>query len=144
MPPNLKFDSETLGLLKLFRQATSVDARDCFSTEEFVIFLAEPGKAGLAIGKAGENVKKLASLLKKNVRVYEYAEGPCGLVKNFIYPAKADIQVKDEGRLITISFENMRERRNLLSNNLQNLKLLKEIVKRHHPEIQNVVTPLTR
>ena len=56
--------------------------------DNIIIFLTESGKAGLAIGKGGANIKKLKSALKLDIKVMEFAKDPEALAKNFLFPLK--------------------------------------------------------
>ncbi len=160
---SLKFDSEALQRIQLFKQVTKVDCKDSFEfrvehslsetapQNSFVVFVTAPRTAGLAIGKAGENVKFLRSKLNKFVKIIDEAETPEDLILNFVYPMQP-LFVKIESKSATdasgnassikvanIKFANAGERRTLLGNNLANLKLLKFIVKRYFPDIADVM-----
>ncbi len=147
----MKFDSDTLHRIQLFKQVTNVDCKDCFEFNDFVVFITTQRTAGLAIGKAGENVKRIRAKLDKNVKIVDDAETPEDLIMNFLYPMQP-LFVKIESRAITapdgaerrastanIKFANAGERRALLGNNLANLKLLKFTVKRYFPDIEDVM-----
>ncbi|MBI4095940.1 MAG: NusA-like transcription termination signal-binding factor [DPANN group archaeon] len=148
---SLKFDSDTLQRIQLFKQVTRIDCKDCFEFNDYVIFITMPRTAGLAIGKAGENVKRLRTNLGKTVKIIDEAETPEDLIMNFLYPMQP-LFVKIESRAITspdgterraaianIKFANAGERRALLGNNLANLKLLKFVVKRYFPDIEDIM-----
>lgn len=133
-----KYDSTFIGYMNFFKTLTGVDARDCFPLDGILLFVTEKGKAGLAIGKAGKNILNLKSKLKKNVKIIETSDSAEGLVANFVFPLRP-ISVSKEENKVNIKFASSRERRVLLSNNLENLKQLKFVVKRYFPDIEDII-----
>lgn len=81
---------EELRYAALFESVTGITPRDAIYDPEFnrVIFIVDKNFAPLAVGKGGINVKKLRSLLGKDVEIVEYGEDPQELLKNALYPAK--------------------------------------------------------
>jgi N utilization substance protein A len=138
----LKYDIALIGYMNQFKKTTGVDAKDCFVLDDVIIFITEPGKAGLAIGKGGNNIIALKNGLKKNIKIIEAADSPENLVANFVYPlqpTKIFIEEKDGKKLINIQFGASRERRMLLSESQTKLKQLKAIVHRYYPDIDNIL-----
>lgn len=135
-----KYDVNLLGYMNVFKKVTGVNLKDCFMLDSVIIFVTEPGKAGLAIGKGGKNIQSLKNNLKKEFKILEFADDPKKLAENFVYPAKP-VSVSEEDGKISIQFATGRERRMLLTENQKRLKQLKEIIKRYHPNIEDVVIP---
>lgn len=135
-----KYDVNLLGYMNVFKKVTGVNLKDCFMLDNVIIFVTEPGKAGLAIGKGGKNIQNLKNSLKKEFKILEFADDPKKLAENFVFPAKPVSVSEDEGKL-SIQFATGRERRMLLTENQKRLKQLKEIIKRYHPNIKDVVIP---
>ncbi|MFH0869156.1 MAG: NusA-like transcription termination signal-binding factor [archaeon] len=138
----ITFDSETLRLMMYFKQATRVSCRDCFEVNGIIVFVTDAKETGLAVGKGGMNKKALESSLHKKVKILGHAENPVELTRNFLVPMQAtDISlVTEDGKdLIKIQFPSPKERRILLSNNLENLKLLKAVMARYFPNIANIL-----
>ncbi len=138
----ITFDSETLRLMAYFKQATRVSCRDCFEANGTLVFTTEPKETGLAVGKGGMNKKALENSLHKKVKILGHAENPVELTKNFLMPMQAtDIAlVSEDGKdVIKIQLPSPKERRILLSNNIENLKLLKAIMARYFPNIANIL-----
>ncbi len=137
----LKYNMSTIGYISHFKKITGVDARDCFEENGTIVFVTGPKKAGLAVGRQGENVRRLNRDLKKEIKIVEASEGAEDLVASFLYPLQAQniyVADKDGRKLLNIKFGSPRERRFLLSDNLQKLKLLKIIVKRYFSDIADV------
>jgi N utilization substance protein A len=72
------------------RILTKATALDCVIDERFerVIYVIKRGDMGLAIGKKGENIRRLQNVLGKKVEMVEYAEEPQEFIKNIFKPAE--------------------------------------------------------
>ncbi len=137
----LRYDMSTIGYISHFKKVTGVDAHDCFEENGTIVFVTEPKKAGLAVGRQGENVHRLNRDLKKDIKIVEASESAEDLVASFLYPLQAqNIFTSDKSgqKVLNIKFGSPRERRFLLSGNLQKLKLLKTIVKRYFPDVADI------
>ena len=94
--PKIVLTAEELRLITLFQDLTSATARDCIIDKENnrVIFITNPGEAGIAIGRKGANINKLRKLLSMEIEVVEYADKLEDFVKNIFTPARVkDIRV---------------------------------------------------
>lgn len=120
------FDADAINLMNLFEKQTHAAVRDCISNEN-IYFLVEEGKAGLAIGKGGENVKKLQSMLKKRVRVWEYNSDVKEFVKNMI--PETD-KIEQNGTKITIIIKSQ-DRGRVIGKGGENVKTIKEFLRRN-------------
>ena len=72
------------------RILTKSTALDCVIDDRFdrVIYVIRPGDMGLAIGKKGENIKRLQNVLGKRIEMVEYAESPDEFMVNIFKPAE--------------------------------------------------------
>lgn len=70
------------------RILTKATAFDCIIDERFerIIYIIKRGDMGLAIGKKGENIRRMQSVLGKRVEMVEYAESPDELIANIFRP----------------------------------------------------------
>jgi N utilization substance protein A len=138
----LKYDVNLIGYMNAFKQITNVDAKDCFTINDMLIFVTDKGKAGLAIGKEGKNIQALKRALMKDIKIIEHSNVIEELVANFVFPlkpAEVSIATQEDKKVINIRFNQPRERRYLLSQNQIKLKQLKTIVKRYNPEIEDIL-----
>jgi len=138
----LKYDINLIGYMNTFKQITGVDAKDCFTINETLLFVTDKGKAGLAIGKEGKNIQALKRALMKDIKIIEHSNVIEELVANFVFPlkpAEVSIATQEDKKVINIRFNQPRERRYLLSQNQIKLKQLKTIVKRYNPEIEDIL-----
>ncbi|MCL5009817.1 MAG: NusA-like transcription termination signal-binding factor [Candidatus Parvarchaeota archaeon] len=85
---SIKLDSDTISVMNVFSDVTSIPARDSFVEDDKVIFVVSQGQAGIAIGKNGVKIKMLQEMLKKEVIVIEYSDDPVKLFENVIHPNK--------------------------------------------------------
>ncbi|MFA4875964.1 MAG: NusA-like transcription termination signal-binding factor [Methanoregula sp.] len=72
------------------RILTKSTALDCVIDDRFdrVIYVIRPGDMGLAIGKKGENIKRLQNVLGKRIEMVEFAESPDAFIANIFKPAE--------------------------------------------------------
>jgi len=72
------------------RILTKATALDCVIDDRFerVIYVIRQGDMGLAIGKKGDNIRRLQNVLGKRIEMVEYAETPEAFVTNIFKPAE--------------------------------------------------------
>jgi N utilization substance protein A len=72
------------------RILTKATALDCVIDDRFerVIYVIRQGDMGLAIGKKGENIRRLQNVLGKRIEMVEYADAPEHFVINIFKPAE--------------------------------------------------------
>jgi NusA family KH domain protein, archaeal len=88
--------------LRILTRATAVD---CILDEKFdrIIYLIRPGDMGLAIGKGGENSKKLQKVLGKKIEMVEYSEDMRTFILNIFKPAEVSgIRIHEDSRVVDI------------------------------------------
>jgi NusA-like KH domain protein len=130
-----EFDQETIGLIAAFEKMTGTEVRDCIRNEA-IYFLVNPGKAAAAIGKGGQNVQNAEHMLKKQIKVYEWAENEEQFLRNLLAGVKkleingekavVTVDPKDRGAVIGKGGSNINAIRELLSRNskIKELKIL--------------------
>jgi N utilization substance protein A len=72
------------------RILTKSTAFDCVIDDRFdrVIYVIRQGDMGLAIGKKGENIRRLQNVLGKRIEMVEHAETPDQFIANIFKPAE--------------------------------------------------------
>ncbi|MCX8184301.1 MAG: NusA-like transcription termination signal-binding factor [Sulfolobales archaeon] len=104
----IKLSNEELRYMALFSDVTGVDVRDCIidSDSSAIVFIVPPGKAGLAIGNRGTNVKRLSKILGKRIEVIEWADNLEDFVKNLFLPARvlgtSLMKLKDSRKILYV------------------------------------------
>jgi N utilization substance protein A len=87
------------------RILTKSTALDCVIDERFsrVIYVIRPGDMGLAIGKKGENIKRMQNVLGKRIEMVECAECLDDFVRNMFRPAEiSGVRKEPEGARIDV------------------------------------------
>ncbi|MCK4634604.1 MAG: NusA-like transcription termination signal-binding factor [Candidatus Aenigmarchaeota archaeon] len=124
---------QTIGFINVFEKSTKVAVLDCIFDDDNIYFLVEFGKAGMAIGKNGKNIKKLQQVLKRQVKVFEYNKEPKKFIENMIpsntsvvidgSKANVIIDQKEKGKIIGRMGYNIKKIRELLERNSEIKKL---------------------
>ncbi len=72
------------------RILTRSTALDCVIDDRFdrVIYVIRQGDMGLAIGKKGENIRRLQNVLGKRIEMVESADAPDAFIANIFKPAE--------------------------------------------------------
>jgi N utilization substance protein A len=85
--------------LRILTKSTAID---CLIDERFdrIIYVIRPGDMGLAIGKKGENIRRLSKVLGKKIEMVEFSENPEEFIANIFRPALLSAVKNDkEGRV---------------------------------------------
>ncbi len=127
MGMTIKLTTEDIRTAGVFERLTGVHVKDCLMDEECVYFLIEPGKMGMAIGKNGSKIKNVGKTLGKIVKIFEYADTPEEMVKNFIPNLKS---IEIDSNVVTVSIH-VSDRSTVIGKNGRNIKMIREFLKRH-------------
>ena len=68
----ISFDTETLGLIRLFEERTGARVKDCLHAEDKIVFLVYPGEIPKAVGPGGAVVDRLKDQTHREIQVVEY------------------------------------------------------------------------
>jgi len=123
--------------MNIFRKVTNILPLDYFEVNSELVFVVNRAQVGAALGNGGKNIRKLRDLLNKKIKVVGSGKDAEELVTNFLYPVKPKNNSIDNS-LIELEFNQGSERRLLLRNGQNQLKLLKSIVKRYFPEVAEI------
>ncbi len=129
----IKYDNTLMKLMSFFESATKARLKDCFVDQnELLVFVVEPTQYGLAVGKAGSNVKRLEEALKRKVKLVEFSDDIVQFVRSLIQPSKArDISFADG--IVTIAPESSESRGYLIGRSGRNLRNMESIIQRYFP-----------
>jgi N utilization substance protein A len=128
------FDTETLRIMTLFENVTHAPLKDCVVDDAngCIYFVVQEGKAGAAIGKNGNNVRHVESLVKKDVKIFEFSKNLGNFVKNLI-PQANNVDVKMENGETTVEIKVDRgSKAIIIGRDGKNIKLFKELLQRNH------------
>jgi N utilization substance protein A len=85
--------------LRILTKSTAID---CLIDERFdrIIYVIRPGDMGLAIGKKGENIRRLSKVLGRKIEMVEFSENPEEFMANIFRPALLSaVKNDEEGRV---------------------------------------------
>ena len=95
----LIYDKEIIGYINTFENLAKIKIKDCYKSEDVLIFIVDPIYMTRAIGKKGSNAKRLSGLLRKKIKVVEFDNDVTKFVKNlpiltarFIKKMRAQLQ----------------------------------------------------
>ncbi len=117
--------------------------KDCIVDHDnnTIIYLVNPGEAGIAIGKNGINIKKTRKILGKNIEVVEYSDDFTQLVKNIFLPARVHSVKKvnhPNKRVVVYVNVHPQDKGLAIGRNGRNVQKAKLILKRYY-DVDNVV-----
>ncbi len=130
MPVTL--DTETIRLVTLFENVTGAGVKDCLVENGTVYFVIEEGDLGKAIGRNGNAVKRTESILKRDVKVFEFSNDVEQFLKNLI-PQTTSTKLKNEdGRTTMEIWVDRGSKATVIGREGRNLKVYKELLERNH------------
>lgn len=123
-------DMQGLRYLNLFRKITKLETRYCFLYNEILMFCVPKQDIPQALGRNGENLKKMSDILKRRVRIIQIPQ-EIGSAKQFIQSVIAPISFKEieitpEEIIVNAGSENKAA---LLGRNKRRLNEMKTIIK---------------
>ena len=66
---NKTIDMQFMRYINLFRSYTKISTSDCFNYNNTIYFAVPKSQMSLALGRNGENIKRLVEVLRKKIRV---------------------------------------------------------------------------
>ena len=126
----MKFTQDSINLINLFENITRARVKDCIIEDKKLIFIVNEEDVSKAIGKEGNNVKRIRNLAKKDVQIIAYNDNPAKFVSNLIYPNKAE-DIKLNNKIINISVGDSSTKGKIFGRNRENLKRIINIAKRY-------------
>ena len=126
-------NGDALRYISVFERVTRTRVLDCIETPEKLVFIVAPGQIRLAVGKKGENVKKLHDMFKKNLDIVEHSDDPVAFIKNIFHNFKIkNVEIESRGRRIhaTVKVES-KDKGKVIGKDSRNLKLAREMLGRH-------------
>ena len=124
------FDLKLIQYMGLFEKLTSAKVKDCIVEESQIVFIVEPNEMGKAIGRGGENIKRIERAFKKRVKLAEYSPEVVTFIKNLITPLTVKEIIEEEG-VFTLVPSDSQTRGYLIGRNASALRSYEEILKRH-------------
>jgi N utilization substance protein A len=121
-----EFDIDTIGVINAFENMTKTEVRDCV-IDDTVFFLVNEGKVGIAIGKKGKVIKSAERIIKRPIKIFEWADEDKAFIKNMI-PQAQKIEIKNNNASVTIG---SKDRGAVIGKNGNNIKVIRELLERN-------------
>jgi len=123
----MKVDNQLIQYINLFEKITKSNVKDCFFVNEKLVFIVNEGHISKAIGKNGVNIKKIANLTKKKLKVVEFSSKIEKFIKSLIAPVKSS-EIKVNENNVEISVGSRQDKGLLIGRDRSNLNFLKDIL----------------
>ena len=96
---------------------------------------------GEAIGKSGARLNRLKTMFRRPVDIVEFSPDPERFIANIFHRFKINrSEISERGkRHVCVIWVRPQDKGMVIGKGGQNLRLAKELVKRHHAEIDDVV-----
>ncbi len=125
-------DMQSMRYINMFRKISHVSTTNCFFYNNIIIFAVPKKLLSKAIGKNGTNMKKIAEIFKKRVRVIPMPKDISGIeefTKKIVEPILfSKLELKNN--TVTITAGNRQNRAALIGRNRVREKELAEILKK--------------
>lgn len=128
----VSYDMEKIGFINLFEKETGAEVKDCFYSDNALIFVVNEGNIARAVGKQGSNVRRISYALKKQVKVLEFNIDPVKFVASLLYPIKP-AKITREDAIVTIKAHDTAEKGRIFGREKTNLRRVQEIVSKYFP-----------
>ncbi|MDO8555889.1 MAG: NusA-like transcription termination signal-binding factor [Nanoarchaeota archaeon] len=129
----MQYDLQLIGYVNVFENVTRAKVKEVFyDQQETLVFIIEEGDAGKAIGKHGSNVKRLAALIKKRIKIIEYNTQLLPFVKNCLFPVIPKNITQEENTII-ITTKDGHDKSLLYGREKSNFKNIQMIVNKFYP-----------
>ncbi len=125
----IKYDVNIIKYISLFESVTKAKVKDCIVNDR-ITFIVHENEIGKAIGKSGNNIRKIKDMLQKNVKVVEFNQDVLQFVRNMIYPLQVR-DIKEEEKVVTITGPDTKTKALLIGRESKNLENLTNVVKRY-------------
>ncbi|HLD96986.1 MAG TPA: NusA-like transcription termination signal-binding factor [Candidatus Nanoarchaeia archaeon] len=130
-PGKIKYDNTLIKLMSFFESVTRAKLKDCFVDQNgMLVFVVEPAQYGLAVGRAGSNVKRLEATLKRKVKIVEFSDDVSMFVASLIQPSKAK-QIRFEDGTVTITPYSSESRGYIIGRAGRNLRNYEAAIRRY-------------
>lgn len=139
----IKLSNDEMKTMNIFVNVTKISPKDCIIDKrlERVIFVVSKGFVGTAIGRQGTNIKKLKSVLARDIEIVEDDENPEIFIKNALVPAKIEkVAVVNRKNKSTLAFVTVKKgyRGLAIGKDGRNIERARILARRHF-NIENVI-----
>ncbi|MHA1340985.1 MAG: NusA-like transcription termination signal-binding factor [Promethearchaeota archaeon] len=141
MKKGIKFDKETMELIRIFTTTTGAETLDCVilpepDGSEKIVFMVSRDNIKKALGKNGINIKKLKERLNKNIDLLVFSDDLLRFIRYLLYPArvlKIEEKQRSDGKKVVIVHVHPEDKGLAIGKNGRNINKANVFVKRHFP-----------
>lgn len=133
----MNYTREIIGYITVFEKVTRSKVKDCFLNENYLYFVVQPFMLKKAIGHKGQNVRKLANIFNKPIKIIEFNPNPVRFIRNLLYPIKTEVVKEDN--IIKIISSDTKEKGKIYGRERSNFKKIKEIFSKYFSEDIEIV-----
>lgn len=126
----IKYSVDLLRLMTLFESVTGAKLKDCFESNDRLMFIVEFGEIAKAIGKRGTNIERVKNIFKRPIRIVEFNSDLTEFIRNLVYPLKP-MNITIEGDVVTIDGGDVKTKGLLIGRNASHLRNIEKIVQRY-------------
>ncbi len=131
MSKRVKLNPELFAFSSIVERMTRAKVKDCYDDETTLFVIVFPGNLRKAIGKGGENIRKLQAKFSRRIKIVEFSQDPTQFVQRYIYPLKVEeIRIGEDE--IIIKDSNRKTKSLLIGRDAKNLRFLNDIVSRYY------------
>jgi len=131
----IKLTDKEMRFIQLFEAATGASVVDCVENGEMLVFVVRKGDIGKALARKGQRIKEIARLVRKRIKVIEFADDAANFVKNVLHPAEVldpvRLTEKADGRKIIVVTVNPRDKGIAIGKDGKTIDLARLLAKRH-------------
>ena len=131
--PNITITDDTMRFITLFENVTRAQALDCIDKGDLLIFVVPKNQVGLAVGKQGENIRKLKDMMKKSIEVVGFSRNLESFLRSIFHNYKVTgvkVEEKDNVSYARVAVDPSQKGR-AIGKGGSNLRQAKEIVNRY-------------
>ena len=128
----IQYDQRIIGFINLFERVTRAKVKDCLEENNSLTFLVQPREISKAIGKKGENIRKVSKIMNKEIKILEYNPDPKKFLSNLFYPLRLKIEISNEK--IIIKTKNNKEKGLVFGREKSKFKRIQALFKKYFPQ----------
>lgn len=135
MSEGIKLTDREMRYIQLFEAATGAGVVDCVEEGDLVVFIVRRGELGRALAGKGMKIKEVSRMMRKRLKVVEFAEESGEFIKNLLYPAEligpVRVTERPDGRKIAVVTVSPRDKGIAIGKDGKNISLARHLIKRH-------------
>ena len=132
----MKLNNESIKFVNLLEMITGARVKDCFFTNERILFIVENGDIKKVVSNKGAKIKKFEQMTLKKIKIVEFSDNIIEFLKSYISPIKV-ISIELKEGIVEIKADNVRDRGILIGRDRKNIDSLKNIIKKYF-DIQDI------